>query len=141
MLYSACVAARGTREDGIYSLIFPEHNRFAFEMASSPRSITCLDSIRKRKYPDVKMDLVCGERKVEVETLPDLKTVDEEAAPRKRPTRGRGETSSEPATETVSQNGKNGLGDIQTFFNAELLILRDENQDLPEAQEGETEEQ
>jgi DNA polymerase III subunit gamma/tau len=141
LLYSACVVARSIRKEDSFSVIFPEQNRFAFEMASSPRSIACLDSIRKRKYPDVKMDLVCGERRVEVETLPDLKTVDEEAAPRKRSNRGRGETSSEPPTETVSQNGKNGLGDIQTFFNAELLILRDENQDLPEAQEGETEEQ
>jgi DNA polymerase-3 subunit gamma/tau len=149
LLYSACVVATGISKEEVYSIIFPEENRFAFEMASSPRCLACLESIRINKFPHLKMDLLWGEKKVEVETVPDekvdekhdAKAVNEEALPRKRKARGHGETSSEPQTETVSQNGSNGLGDIQSFFNAELLILREENQDLPEAQEGETEEQ
>jgi len=141
LLYSACVAARGTREEGIYSLIFPEHNRFAFEMASSPRSLNCLDSIRKKIFPDLKMDLVCGGRKVEVEALPEVKGGKEQAVPRKRTPRGKVEAIPQLEKDTDSRNDTNGLEDIQSFFNAELLVLSDEDQDLTEPQEGATEEQ
>ncbi len=151
-LYCACIPSMAVDDGNLVSIIFPEKFRYSFEIAASPRNLACLDSIREKYFRGKEMRIVCGDRVKNIVTAPaeeisapqtsGAETIDTSAVDGFWPlgkkaghNSGKGSTgkkSEEDSTETFSE--------IQRCFNADLLVLKDENPDGADLPEGETDE-
>jgi len=139
-LYCACASSNCRKDGDSLVVVFPEEQRFSFELATSPRSLAYLDSIRLDRFSGATMELACGERTVRVEGIPrgETDSLSREtvgAVPSPAPSQELRVTAAEPSSrgsEGDRSEGKGGekrqdrLMEIQKTFNAELYVLRDE---------------
>ena len=148
-LYCACASSTSRKDGDSLVVVFPEEQRFSFELATSPRNLAYLDSIRLDRFQGATMELACGERTVPVERVPeggiDSLSVDPAGAV-PSPSAGFRVTAAAPPTsgpEGGRREGKGGekrqdrLMEIQKTFNAELYVLRDETAEGSDEPEGE----
>lgn len=147
-LYCACVSSIAREDGDRVTVFFPEDSRYCFEMATTPRNLSSLDEIRKACFPDKKMMILCGERSIEVEGTAaeapaSYSGVD--VAP-EVPFRGKPETSRKRSSGSdmpapggkigASESRKDSLSEIQRCFNADLLVLREDETEDAESSEG-----
>ena len=148
-LYCACASSTSRKDGDSLVVVFPEEQRFSFELATSPRNLAYLDSIRLDRFQGATMELACGDRTVLVERAPeggiDSLSVDPAGAV-PSPSAGFRVTAAAPPTsgpEGGRREGKGGekrqdrLMEIQKTFNAELYVLRDETAEGSDEPEGE----
>ncbi len=146
LLYCACIPSRAVNDGKSLSIIFPENFRFSFEIAASPRNLACLDTIRQQHFSHVAMKLVCGARTVDVTPLQDLDQGSIElpevqyegavvagvpVASEKR----KKKEAVKPVEKEAVKVQNDSFAEVQRCFNADLLILKEENQegmDIPE---------
>jgi DNA polymerase-3 subunit gamma/tau len=150
-LYCACVSTSFKQDGESMVVIFPEDRCSSFELATSPRNLAYLDSIRLVQYSGVPMELACGERTVQVDGVPqgekDSRPGEAEEVPPlfsapQGPQGAPAELSprsygSDPGGVRTEEGRQNGLLEIQKTFNADLLVLKEENADGLEDAEGE----
>ena len=150
-LYCACVSTSSEKKEESVVVVFPEDQRFSFELATSPRSLAYLDSIRLVQYSGLPMELVCGERTVPVEGVPqgeeDFQPGETEEVPPSfsAPQGSLGTPAgisprsyrSDPGGARMEEERQDGLLEIQKTFNADLLVLKEEIADESEDTEGE----
>lgn len=147
-LYCACVSS-SAREDGdAVTIIFPEDSSYCFETAISPRNLSYLDRVRRTSFAERKMNILCGERIVEVEGSPSETSPScpgEDIAPEDPPKAGTKSPAKRSPKRDLSVPGeKNGaskgredcLSEIQRCFNADVLVLREDDTEDPETLEG-----
>ncbi|HPA58784.1 MAG TPA: DNA polymerase III subunit gamma/tau [Synergistales bacterium] len=148
-LYCACVTTRAERDGDSLVVLFPEDRQFSFEIAASPRSLAYLDSIRLDCFPGVQMKLVCGDRSIQVAgNFPagkDPQSEEQDGSPTSLHSSGEAPSGKSPPSERVrgkhieAEDGENPQEcflEIQKFFNADLLVLKEENSDEPDTPEG-----
>ncbi len=149
-LYCACASTTSVKDGDSLVVTFPEEQRFSFELASSPRNLAYLDSIRLDRFSGAPMELACGERTVRVEGVPQggidpLPRETAEAVPSPAPSQEPWGSAADPLSsgfEGDRRGGKVGekrqdrLMEIQKTFNAELYVLKDETAEGSEEPEG-----
>lgn len=148
-LYCACVPTRSERDGDSLVILFPEDRQFSFEIASSPRSIAYLDSIRLDRFPGVQMKLVCGDRSVQVEDNFSagnaVQPGEQDGSPNTFSSSGDVPSEKSPPSVRVRANHietedgeqrQECFLEIQKLFNADLLVLKEENPDEPDNPEG-----
>lgn len=146
-LHCACILSRAERDGDVVSIVFPEDFRFSFETAVSPRNLACLDAIGKQHFPGAQMKLVCGTRSVYAAPAqaPDQESTEATvsgsatsgalavpAAPEKR----RKKEPEKIAAEEAVQDKNGSFAEVQRCFNADLLMLKEENMDETDIPEG-----
>lgn len=148
-LYCACVTTRAERDGDSLVVLFPEDRQFSFEIAASPRSLAYLDSIRFDCFHGVQMKLVCGDRSVQVagnfSAGKDPQSEEQDGSPTSLHSSGDVPSGESAPPERVrgehieAEDGEKPQEcflEIQKFFNADLLVLKEENSDEPDTLEG-----
>ncbi|MDO9509456.1 MAG: DNA polymerase III subunit gamma/tau [Thermovirgaceae bacterium] len=151
LLYCACISTMAANDGDMVSIVFPEKFRYSFNIAASPRNLACLDSIRENNFPGMKMRIVCGERTVTIAPVengqtpalprpPEAENIDRASQDSFAPPemKARQHAVKAPNEKAAVEEPKESFSEIQRCFNADLLVLKDENPDGADLPEGAT---